>query len=71
MAVFWSFQRFADTPWRKPMDDLIDIIDRLILAEVDFVLVGGLAAVAHELALRADPSSEGARRFLIDTARKY
>ena len=53
------------------MDDLIDIIDRLILAEVDFVLVGGLAAVAHELALRADPSSEGARRFLIDTARKY
>ncbi len=29
------------------MDDLIGIIDRLIRAKVDFVLVGGLAAVTH------------------------
>lgn len=29
------------------MDDLIGIIDRLIQAKVDFVLVGGLAAVTH------------------------
>lgn len=29
------------------MDDLVGIIDRLILAKVDFVLVGGLAAVTH------------------------
>ena len=29
------------------MDDLIGIIDRLIQAEVSFVLVGGLAAVTH------------------------
>lgn len=29
------------------MDDLIDIIERLIEAHVDFVLVGGLAAVTH------------------------
>ena len=29
------------------MDDFIDIIDRLIQAEVNFVLVGGLAAVTH------------------------
>lgn len=29
------------------MGNLIDIIDRLILAEVDFILVGGLAAVTH------------------------
>ncbi|MDF7822544.1 hypothetical protein P4B35_00855 [Pontiellaceae bacterium B12227] len=29
------------------MDDLTDIIERLSLADVDFVLVGGLAAVTH------------------------
>ena len=29
------------------MDDLTDIIDRLIRTDVDFVLVGGLAAVTH------------------------
>ncbi len=29
------------------MDDLTDIIERLSLAGVDFVLVGGLAAVTH------------------------
>ncbi|MCK4564583.1 MAG: nucleotidyltransferase [Verrucomicrobia bacterium] len=29
------------------MDDLVGIIDRLIRAKVDFVLVGGLAAVTH------------------------
>lgn len=29
------------------MDDFSDIIQRLIQAEVDFVLVGGLAAVTH------------------------
>ena len=29
------------------MADLTDIIDRLIQAEVDFVLIGGLAAVSH------------------------
>lgn len=29
------------------MDDLTDIIDRLLKAEIDFVLVGGLAAVTH------------------------
>ncbi len=29
------------------MDDLTDIIERLIRSDVDFVLVGGLAAVTH------------------------
>lgn len=29
------------------MDDLTDIIARLLKAEIDFVLVGGLAAVTH------------------------
>lgn len=29
------------------MDDLTGIIERLIRADVDFVLVGGLAAVTH------------------------
>jgi len=29
------------------VDDLTDIIERLIIADVDFVLVGGLAAVTH------------------------
>ncbi|VGO22741.1 DUF6036 family nucleotidyltransferase [Pontiella sulfatireligans] len=29
------------------MDDLSDIIERLVESEVDFVLVGGLAAVTH------------------------
>jgi len=29
------------------VDDLTDIIERLIVADVDFVLVGGLAAVTH------------------------
>lgn len=29
------------------MDDLTDIIGKLLVAEVDFVLIGGLAAVTH------------------------
>jgi len=60
MYLRWLFSgvsRFADTPWRKTMDDLIGIIDRLILAEVDFVLVGGLAGITHELALRANTTT--------------
>jgi hypothetical protein len=49
--VRWPPQSLSETPWRRVLPDLESLLERLIQHQVEFVVIGGFAAVAHGVTL--------------------
>jgi hypothetical protein len=51
MVAHWPPPSLSGTQWRAALPDLESLLERLIQHQVEFVVIGGFAAVAHGVTL--------------------